>query len=150
MADYRWNERLWRCARYAERLRWIFAVAIVACSRERAVIPDASIVTPDTNMVEAAIDTAPVPPIDAAPIKLEDRCKHHDDCVAIGLYPDGELRCCLACIPQRAANKTSADAFIAMCARERAMRECPVYDGVAPELDPKCVGRRCVLAPRVK
>jgi len=126
------------------------AVVLAACSRERAApIPDAS-----TSVLEAATaiaeDTATeTSPSDAAPVTLDERCKRHDDCVVIGLYPDGDLRCCLACIPQRAANKTSADAFIAMCARERAMRECPVYDCVAPTLDARCVGGKCMLAPRV-
>lgn len=126
------------------RVRWIVLLFIASCSRERAVVPDASPPARDANVV---IDAAPAK-IDAEPIALEDRCKRHDDCVAVNLYPDGDLRCCLACVPQRAANKTSADAFIAMCARERAMRECPVYDCVAPLLDPRCVAGKCMLAPR--
>ena len=139
-----------RCARYAGRVRWIaIALALVACSRERVTsnAPDASDVA-DTVTVDTSppVDTATS--FDAQSVTLEDRCKRHDDCVAIGLYPDGDLRCCLACIPQRAANKTSADAFIAMCAHERAMRECPVYDCTAPTLDPRCVGGHCLLAPR--
>lgn len=140
MADDRW-----RCG--ARRCAALSFIVVCACSRERAVAtPDAS-----TPVVDAAPqnveDTARE---DVQPVTLDDRCKRHDDCVAIGLYPDGDLRCCLACIPQRAANKTSADAFIAMCARERAMRECPVYDCAAPTLDPRCVGGHCMLAPRAK
>jgi len=125
-------------------VRGIVLLFIASCSRERANAPDASAPAPEANV---AIDAAPAMN-DAERIALEDRCKRHDDCVALNLYPDGDLRCCLACVPQRAANKTSADAFIAMCARERAMRECPVYDCVAPPLDPKCVGGKCMLAPR--
>lgn len=130
MGNDRWTAARARCA-------LVLACLICSCSRERASVPDTSAHAPDANVLDAAVT-------------LDERCKHHEDCVAVNLYPDGELRCCLACIPQRAANKQSADLFIAQCARERAMRECPVYDCVAPELDPRCVGGKCLLAPRAK
>lgn len=79
---------------------------------------------------------------------LDDRCKRHDDCVKVDLYVDGPLRCCLACGSQAAASKAAADAFIAVCAAGKEMRECPIYDCVAPPSDAVCVAGRCMLRPR--
>ena len=115
-------------------MRWV-CVLLIACSRE---------------VREAKVDAAPT--TSSAPIvidsKLDDACKAHVDCVGVDLYVDGPLRCCVACGSQAAASKTSADRFIAACAKERATRECPVYDCDAEVLDPRCVGGHCQLAPR--
>jgi hypothetical protein len=111
---------------------------LVACAREQRVVPDAA--------------GAPAPSVSLAPsphtVALDDTCKRHDDCVPVDLFIDGPLRCCIACGARAAANKSSADAFIAACAKERATRECPVYPCDAEVLDVRCVARHCQLAPR--
>jgi hypothetical protein len=123
----------------------VIAIASLACSRDRAQLADAASI-PDANTV--ATSSAPQE-ASSAPrdVVLDETCRHHDDCVAVLVYPDGDLRCCLACGAQRAANKTSADAFVAMCAHEREMKDCPVYDCQVPMLDARCVAKQCVLVP---
>lgn len=104
---------------------------------------------PPALLVDAAVvDTRVEKPEAPANVTLSDACDKHEDCVAIELFVEGPLRCCIACGAQAAASKESGDAFIAMCAHERATRECPVYNCKAEVLDPKCVGGHCQLAPR--
>lgn len=117
--------------------RSIGFVIVASCAREQRAIPDTAIVDAPSAM----------PPATSA-ARLEDECKHHDHCVTVGLFVDGPLRCCIACGPQAAANKSSAAQFIAACAKERATRECPVYDCAASAIDARCVGGHCLLAPR--
>lgn len=86
--------------------------------------------------------------IEAGTVALDDRCQRHDDCVKVDLYVDGPLRCCLACGTQAAASKSAGDAFIAACAKDTEMRECPIYDCKAPLMDAVCVAGHCMLRPR--
>lgn len=117
---------------------------MVACRREPVAAADAS-----PPVATSHRDADPMPSASQAPgqVALDDRCVAHADCVTLDLYVDGPLRCCVACGAQAAASKTSADAFVAACAREKAMRDCPIYDCRAPAMHARCVGGRCMLAP---
>ncbi|MBI2390141.1 MAG: hypothetical protein HYV09_11185 [Deltaproteobacteria bacterium] len=117
-----------------------------ACRRAPTPAPDAS--PPVAATADVSADAAPVASPGSGQVALDDRCGKHDDCVTVDVYVDGPLRCCVACGSQAAASKASAEAFVAACAKAKPMRDCPILDCAAPPLDARCVGGRCMLAPR--
>lgn len=117
-------------------------VLVAACSRQSAPV------VLDASPPPVVLDASPVASTKPRPASLEEACKRHDDCVALELFVDGPLRCCISCGARAAANRASASAFIAACADERPTRDCPVDTCDAEVLDARCVGGHCQLAPR--
>ena len=122
-------------------VRALVGSLLVGCSRDQRAAVDAAA----PAEVSVGVDAPVVAP---AHVALEDTCIRHEDCVVVDLFVDGPLRCCIACGGQAAANKKTAQSFIAACSEERKARECPVYECAAPIVDARCVGRHCQLAPR--
>lgn len=133
-------------------------VALAGCRRvtsETAALADASGVAPDTSASTTHDARGPRGPSAATsgssvphPGAVDDACTAHADCVAVELFVDGDLRCCVSCGATAAASKRWADRFGAFCAGARAMADCPIEECHAARLDARCVAGRCMLVPR--
>ncbi len=129
--------------------------ALAACRRAApepdgdGAIADAAPLAPATSTSVAPATPSPTPSATAgSPGAVDETCEAHDDCVALTLFLEGDLRCCLSCGATAAVAKRWADRFGAWCAATRAMSDCPIADCDAKSLDARCVGRRCVLVAR--